>query len=540
MPPLAPAATFLANLNSLRGVAALLVLLFHIELYSELVARHSATDYLHRSYLMVDLFFVLSGFIMCHVYGGRFVDGPRRAAFEGFVAARFARLYPLHLLTLAYFIGLIAFRQHSHPAAWTAQHDVLYAPGAIPVHLLLLQGMNTLPFMSWNDPSWSISTEWWVDLLFPFLVGPLARGGRAHSLAVTMACVGTYLGIMLVLVPRVTVPPEFAGSDVDPSQMTIDVTYQFGFVRCLAGFILGMLVHRAYQGGWGRRLFGGPTALLLTAAIVVCMHRGYPDLLTVAFFPPLVLATAYGGRRIDAVLGARPLQRLGDWSYAIYMIHIPLMQTLFYLLLIRAIPGTDIRGRGRSPVRCVSHRHAEPVRPGPRVRRGTAASESAAMALVGRVGMNSRVRAVRGSVSRAMAQLPCQPHRSVPDCGRRVGSTRVACPQYPLDDLVRELDLDPRYFDQWGVRIASGDWLGDRVFFVDPLYPYVLGVTYRLFGHDLLLVRLIQVAFDVGTVLLVAELGRRVAGPGPETPQRFCTPSTLRPSSARARSRKRR
>ena len=68
------------------------------------------------------------------------------------------------------------------------------------------------------------------------------------------------------------------------------------------------------------------------------MHYGLPDPVTVAFFPLLVLSAACGGRAVDAVLGARPFRRLGEWSYAIYMIHIPLMQTLFLLLMAGAIP----------------------------------------------------------------------------------------------------------------------------------------------------------------------------------------------------------
>ena len=72
------------------------------------------------------------------------------------------------------------------------------------------------------------------------------------------------------------------------------------------------------------------------------------------------------------------------------------------------------------------------------------------------------------------------------------------------------LDLDPRYFDEWGRRIAAGDWMGSQVFFVDPLYPYLLGTLYWLFGHDLLLIRLLQVAIGVSTVALVWYLGRRL------------------------------
>jgi 4-amino-4-deoxy-L-arabinose transferase-like glycosyltransferase len=74
------------------------------------------------------------------------------------------------------------------------------------------------------------------------------------------------------------------------------------------------------------------------------------------------------------------------------------------------------------------------------------------------------------------------------------------------------LILDSWMYDDWAKRIASGDWLGGaRAFYKDPLYPYFLAVIYRLFGHDLLSVRIIQAGLGVGTCALVAVLGRRVA-----------------------------
>ena len=75
------------------------------------------------------------------------------------------------------------------------------------------------------------------------------------------------------------------------------------------------------------------------------------------------------------------------------------------------------------------------------------------------------------------------------------------------------LDLDPQFYDDWGREIAAGDWVGDQVFFVDPLYAHFLGLVYTVFGHDLLAARLIQCGLDVGTVVLVGVLGRQVAGP---------------------------
>src|SRR5206468_4150323 len=68
------------------------------------------------------------------------------------------------------------------------------------------------------------------------------------------------------------------------------------------------------------------------------------------------------------------------------------------------------------------------------------------------------------------------------------------------------LVVDPEYYDEWARRIAAGDWLGDRPFYMDPLYPYFLGVIYRLCGRDLLLVRLVHVALQRADVLLLARL----------------------------------
>src|SRR5437879_7043604 len=75
------------------------------------------------------------------------------------------------------------------------------------------------------------------------------------------------------------------------------------------------------------------------------------------------------------------------------------------------------------------------------------------------------------------------------------------------------LVVDPDYYAEWARRIAAGDWLGDRPFYMDPLYPYFLAVVYRVWGRDLLLVRLLQVALAAGSCALVTVVGRRVAGP---------------------------
>lgn len=72
--------------------------------------------------------------------------------------------------------------------------------------------------------------------------------------------------------------------------------------------------------------------------------------------------------------------------------------------------------------------------------------------------------------------------------------------------------LDAAYFDDWGRRIAAGDWIGSEIFFVDPLYSYFLGAVYKVFGHSLDAVRIIQMLIGGLTAVVIHRLGIRLLG----------------------------
>ncbi len=74
------------------------------------------------------------------------------------------------------------------------------------------------------------------------------------------------------------------------------------------------------------------------------------------------------------------------------------------------------------------------------------------------------------------------------------------------------LVIDPQYYDAWARQLAAGEWLGTRAFYMDPLYPYALGAFYRVWGHDLLAARLLNVAMSAVTCLCIARLGSLVGG----------------------------
>ena len=79
--------------------------------------------------------------------------------------------------------------------------------------------------------------------------------------------------------------------------------------------------------------------------------------------------------------------------------------------------------------------------------------------------------------------------------------------------LFYNLPGDPRTYDEWAQRIAAGDWLGQGVFYQAPLYPYFLGVLQTVFGHDLWLIRLVQLVLGALSCALIFRAGRRLISP---------------------------
>ena len=108
-------APYLSNLTPLRGIAALLVAVFHFEMAIARFVPAKQTMFFEKSYLMVDLFFVMSGFIILHVYGDSFMQSITKINLRKFIVARFARIYPLHFFSLMLLVILVvAFSPAQH------------------------------------------------------------------------------------------------------------------------------------------------------------------------------------------------------------------------------------------------------------------------------------------------------------------------------------------------------------------------------------------------------------------------------------------
>lgn len=151
----------LKALTALRFWAALWVVLFHM-LQANLNESSLFDRVVSRGALGVDLFFILSGFILMHVYAHQFSDG--KFSYGEFLRNRFARIYPLHLFMIL--IMVVAYTMAGQLGLIRDAEGMNWSH--LPWHFLALHAWGFTDGHSWNFPSWSISAEFFAYLIFPF------------------------------------------------------------------------------------------------------------------------------------------------------------------------------------------------------------------------------------------------------------------------------------------------------------------------------------------------------------------------------------
>lgn len=290
------------QLDGLRGLLALYVALFHLS--APFVAPGASLQggawLLAQAWYSVDVFFVMSGFVMMHVYGAAFAQGWSWPRFGRFMWARVARLYPVHVATLALTALGVARAYWGTPEM--TQADGRYAWQAALMSLFMLHGP-WVDHRTWNYPSWSISAEWHAYLVFPLavLVVHRWRGRAAWTGAVLAACipVGVYLGLDL--------------ADTYPTNGV------WVLARVLPLFLAGMLVRQATARA--STMSGpGPWPWVLVGLTLLMLFASAWPALSVILIPGLVW-----GILNDRWLGrffSRPgMLWLGAISYSLYMTH---------------------------------------------------------------------------------------------------------------------------------------------------------------------------------------------------------------------------
>ena len=286
-------------LTGVRGMAAWLVVFYHIRTSIAPSVPAWTTAVFAKSYLAVDLFFVLSGFVLWLTWGNRLSQRGWAAAPE-FLRKRVARVWPLHACILAATAGFaLAIAASGRPVPAHYRWDELL------LHLFLIQNWGFTRDLSWNDPSWSISTEMAAYLAFA-AIAPLLR--RANP---TVACIAAFAAI-------VALDRLFAASGSD--LLGHDIA-QLGLARCLAQFGCGVAMCMMWQRWPGTR------TVVVTAAIATLatalwaaglLRETFAIPLAFAAFVPFLAATSGWTHN---PLSSRIAVTLGEISYSTYLAH---------------------------------------------------------------------------------------------------------------------------------------------------------------------------------------------------------------------------
>ena len=305
---------FFNHLDSLRGIAAITIVLFHSPFQNSFLTDN---PFVKNGGLMVDFFFVLSGFVISYTYSDRINNYKNLIQFQ---YKRFLRLYPLHILTFSAFLFLYLTE---------FVKDYFFDPGGQFINLSLykadffhnlflthniFRGSNLF-----NGPSWSISTEFYTYLFFGLLT--LILKNKIYSII-------AYIFIILTSIILIQ------------AYSSLNTNDEFALLRCFYSFFLGALLYKLFPKVHSNNNSIFAISSIFFVTIFVMFH---PE--NISFiFPILCVFLIYFTNTsktnfILVILKSKPLTFLGKISYGIYLIHYPLVY--FYKAVI-ANPDTAV------------------------------------------------------------------------------------------------------------------------------------------------------------------------------------------------------
>lgn len=318
-------------LDGLRGVAALLVVFYHIFEGLSFAAGGTLITTINHGYLAVDFFFILSGFVIGYAYDDRL---GKTMSLGNFFKRRLIRLHPM--IVMGAVIGAITFCIQG-----SVQWDGTKIATSM-VMLALLCAMFFIPavpgvryevrgngeMFPLNGPSWSLFFEYIGNILYALFIHQLSK----KALAVLVGILGVFLA-------------WFALFDVSSYGMigvgwTLDsVNFLGGSLRMLFPFTMGMLLSRHFRPMQIRGAFWICSVVLLLLFCVPYIESNGPislnglfEAVCILFIFPILVWIGASGKTTDK-RSTQICKFLGDISFPLYAVHYPLMY-LFYAWLI--------------------------------------------------------------------------------------------------------------------------------------------------------------------------------------------------------------
>lgn len=322
-----------ALLDGLRGVAALLVIWYHVFEGFQFAGNKPVIDFINHGYLAVDFFFILSGFVVGYAYDNRW---GKTLTLAGFFRRRLIRLQPM--VCMGAVIGAASFLL-SGMERWDGTHATLWLTFlAFVCGCLMLPALPGMPrevrgngeMFPLNGPCWSLFFEYVGNIVYALFIRRLSTRLLA-VLSFALCCALAWFAVT-----------DQSGYGSIGVGWTVDRTNILGgSLRMLCPFTMGLLLSRIFKPiHYARGAFWTSAALLLIIFHVPYIHsdgalslNGIFEAACIIAVFPLVVWYAASGKTTD-IASTRICRFLGDISYPLYIVHYPLMYA-FYMWLIK-------------------------------------------------------------------------------------------------------------------------------------------------------------------------------------------------------------
>jgi peptidoglycan/LPS O-acetylase OafA/YrhL len=294
----------------------------------DLRPTEALTPWIRPGFLGVEVFFILSGFIISYQWADRF-SMFNMATFKAFVWKRFARIYPMHFVTLLG-LGVIVLVAMSVGIHLSGRSN--YTLGSFAGNLVNLQALPGIP--SFNNPSWSISVEFAAYLFFPIIALGLARIGSARS-GFGIAGVVVTVGVVAMMAVASTINDSPTGE----AMIWLRIATEFS-AGCLLFAGWRHLENKRFGVHWD--WVSVLAMLALVGVLGITGGEGSIALITVPIIAIFVLGCAGSTGFMLKMLSSRLMMWGGRVSYSVYMTHFVVLMVLGELLSPDRFAGSPL------------------------------------------------------------------------------------------------------------------------------------------------------------------------------------------------------
>ena len=305
-------------LDGLRGVAAVMVVAFHI---FEAHATNHLDQFINHGYLAVDFFFVLSGFVIGYAYDDRWAKGMSTGTF---FKRRLIRLQPM--VIVGSLIGAVCFFFQDYPMFYKIHDTSVWL-----MLIVMVVGMTLIPLpvgkmdiRGWgemyplNGPAWSLFLEYCANILYALFIRKFSK----TALSILVFVAGAVLIHLAVTSPN---------GDIIGGWSFSDEQLRIGFTRLAYPFLAGLLLFRICKTGEVKNAFLWCSLLVIIALSIpriggkeFLWANGLYDSMTVIFIFPIIVWLGASGK-VKGKYSSKLCKFLGDISYPIYITHYPLI-----------------------------------------------------------------------------------------------------------------------------------------------------------------------------------------------------------------------